>query len=113
MLQDMNPRTPKTHRIMPQTRRRGNRRYRALVYWFAVLMVAVFGTIAADGLHKGAGIPYVVSTVFFALAVAVIFFVWHRSEGTLSTHSITPSPARPSTGPRCWPPSRSGLPPAT
>jgi uncharacterized membrane-anchored protein len=64
-------------------------RYRAPVYWFAVLMVAVFGTMAADGLHKGAGIPYAVSTVMCAVAVAAIFFVWHRVEGTLDIHSIT------------------------
>jgi uncharacterized membrane-anchored protein len=63
--------------------------YRAWVYWFAVLMVAVFGTMAADGLHKGAGIPYAVSTVMCAIAVAAIFFVWHRVEGTLDIHSIT------------------------
>ncbi len=64
------------------------RRYHAPTYWFAVMMVAIFGTIAADGLHKGAGIPYVVSTIAFGLAVAGIFFLWHRSEGTLSIHSI-------------------------
>jgi uncharacterized membrane-anchored protein len=65
------------------------RRYEAPAYWFAVLMVAVFGTMAADGVHKGAGIPYPVSTVFFAFVVAAIFYLWHRSEGTLSIHSIT------------------------
>ncbi len=32
--------------------------YRAPVYWFAVMMVAVFGTMAADGVHDGASIPY-------------------------------------------------------
>jgi uncharacterized membrane-anchored protein len=63
--------------------------YRAPRYWFAVLMVAVFGTMAADGLHKGLGLPYAATTVFYALAVAVIFLVWHRVEGTLSIHSIT------------------------
>jgi uncharacterized membrane-anchored protein len=68
------------------------RQYRAVAYWFAVMMVAVFGTIAADGVHKGAGVPYAVSTLGFAVAVAVIFFVWHRNEGTLSIHSITTLP---------------------
>lgn len=63
--------------------------YRAGPYWFAVLMVAVFGTMAADGLHKGAGIPYAFSTVMCAVAVAIIFFAWHRVEGTLDIHSIT------------------------
>jgi uncharacterized membrane-anchored protein len=65
------------------------REYRAPVYWFAVMMVAVFGTMAADGVHDGAGLPYSVTTPFYALIVAAIFFFWHRSEGTLSIHSIT------------------------
>jgi uncharacterized membrane-anchored protein len=65
------------------------REYRAPVYWFAVMMVAIFGTMAADGVHDGASIPYSITTPVFAIAVATIFFLWHRSEGTLSIHSIT------------------------
>ncbi len=63
--------------------------YRAPVYWFAVMMVAVFGTMAADGVHDGASIPYSVTTPLFVAIVAAIFWRWHRSEGTLSIHSIT------------------------
>jgi uncharacterized membrane-anchored protein len=65
------------------------RSYRAPVYWFAVLMVAVFGTMVADGVRDGAGLSYAVTTPVFAVVVAVVFFRWHRSEGTLSIHSIT------------------------
>jgi uncharacterized membrane-anchored protein len=64
------------------------RRYSAPVYWFAVMMVAVFGTMAADVLHAGLGIPYVVSTLFYAVVLGAVFWLWHRSEGTLSIHSI-------------------------
>lgn len=64
------------------------RRYIAGVYWFAVMMVAVFGTMAADGLHVALGVPYVASTAFYAVALAVVFTLWHRSEQTLSIHSI-------------------------
>jgi uncharacterized membrane-anchored protein len=63
--------------------------YRAPVYWLAVMMVAVFGTMAADGVHDGAGLSYAVTTPVFAAVVAAIFWRWHRSEGTLSIHSIT------------------------
>jgi uncharacterized membrane-anchored protein len=63
--------------------------YRAPYYWFAVMMVAVFGTMAADGIHDGAGIGYQVTTPVFALITAAIFAWWYRSEGTLSIHSIT------------------------
>ena len=52
------------------------------------MMVAVFGTMAADGIHDGASIPYSVTTPVFAAIVAAIFLVWYRSEGTLSIHSI-------------------------
>src|ERR1700754_2366896 len=63
--------------------------YRAPVYWFAVMMVAVFGTMAADGVKDGLGLSYAITTPFFALVVAAIFYRWYRSEGTLSIHSIT------------------------
>jgi uncharacterized membrane-anchored protein len=64
------------------------RQYRAWIYWFAVDMVAVFGTMVADGMHVELGIPYTVSTAFFAVALAVIFVLWYRTEKTLSIHSI-------------------------
>jgi uncharacterized membrane-anchored protein len=65
------------------------REYRAAIYWFAVMMVAIFGTMMADGIHDGASIPYALTTPVFAIVVAVMFVFWHRSEGTLSIHSIT------------------------
>jgi uncharacterized membrane-anchored protein len=64
-------------------------RYRAPYYWFAVMMVAIFGTMAADGIHDGAGIGYPITTPLFAVVTAMIFAWWYRSEGTLSIHSIT------------------------
>jgi uncharacterized membrane-anchored protein len=64
------------------------RRYVAWVYWLAVVMVAIFGTMAADVVHIVLGIPYLVSTVFFSIVLAVIFVVWYISEKTLSIHSI-------------------------
>lgn len=63
-------------------------RYHAPTYWFAVAMVAVFGTIVADVLHVATGLSYWVTTAFYAAAVAAIFLRWYRSEGTLSIHHI-------------------------
>lgn len=65
------------------------RRYIPWVYWLAVLLVSIFGTMAADVLHVIAGVPYLVSTGVFAAALAAVFVVWWRSERTLSIHSIT------------------------
>ena len=64
-------------------------RYSAWIYWAAVVMVSVFGTMCADVLHVAFGVPYVVSTAFFAVALAAVFVLWYRVEGTLSIHSIT------------------------
>jgi uncharacterized membrane-anchored protein len=64
------------------------KRYIPWVYWLAVVMVSVFGTMAADVLHIGLGIPYVVSTTFFAVTLAIIFVMWYGREKTLSIHSI-------------------------
>lgn len=64
------------------------RRYVAWIYWLAVVMVAIFGTMAADVMHVVLGIPYLVSTVFFLIVLAIIFSAWYASERTLSIHSI-------------------------
>jgi uncharacterized membrane-anchored protein len=63
-------------------------RYKAPLYWFTVLMVAVTGTMAADGVHVVLGVPYAVSTAFFSVVLALLFVAWFRAEGTLSIHSI-------------------------
>ena len=63
--------------------------YRPTVYWLAVTMVAVFGTVAADGVHVALGVPYAVSTLFWAVVVATVLWWWYRSEGSLSIHSVT------------------------
>ena len=65
------------------------RRYVAWTYWLAVALVSVFGTMVADGVHVALGIPYFVSSMFFAVVLAAIFGVWYASEKTLSIHSIT------------------------
>ena len=64
------------------------RRYLAWTYWFAVVMVGVFGTMAADVLHVGLGVPYFASATLYGLALAAVFVTWQRSEKTLSIHSI-------------------------
>ena len=65
------------------------RRYNAFAYWSAVMMVAIFGTMAADVVHHQLGVSFGMSSLYCALAVAATFWVWHRSENTLSIHSIT------------------------
>lgn len=64
------------------------RRYIAWTYWLAVAMVGVFGTMAADALHVGAGVPYQLSSGLYAFVLLAVFVTWQRTEGTLSIHSV-------------------------
>lgn len=64
------------------------RRYIPWIYWLAVVMVSIFGTMAADVLHVGLGIPYIVSTTIYVILLALVFLVWYLCERTLSIHSI-------------------------
>ncbi|MGF7236726.1 MAG: hypothetical protein ACQSGP_17455 [Frankia sp.] len=66
--------------------RRG--RYGARTYWFTVVMVGIFGTMAADVLHVAVGVPYTVSTIFYAVVLISVFVAWRSTEHTLSIHSI-------------------------
>lgn len=62
--------------------------YVTRTYWFAVAMVATFGTMAADSLHQFLGISYAITTPFFGIVLALVFWRWWANEGTLSIHTI-------------------------
>lgn len=64
------------------------RHYVSWIYWVAVSIVAVVGTMGADGMHLILGIPYWATSSFWLIVLAVLFFVWYRLEHTLSIHSI-------------------------
>ncbi|HEY3942492.1 MAG TPA: hypothetical protein VGL60_08405 [Acidimicrobiales bacterium] len=64
------------------------RRYVAWSYWLAVAGVGVFGTMAADVLHVGFHVPYVASSVLYAVILGAVFVAWYRTEATLSIHTI-------------------------
>ena len=67
----------------------GTRRYRPFAYWFLAYAIAIFGTGVADFLHLDVKIPYAGTTLLWAVVLAGVFWVWYRSEGTLSIHSIS------------------------
>jgi uncharacterized membrane-anchored protein len=64
------------------------RRYVALAYWSLAYAIAIFGTGVSDALHLFVGIPYAGTTLLWAVVLALVFWLWYRSEGTLSIHSI-------------------------
>lgn len=64
-------------------------RYRPWAYWLAVVMVGVFGTMAADVVHVVLRVPYLVSSIGYAAVLAAVFLTWWRVEGTVSMHEVT------------------------
>jgi uncharacterized membrane-anchored protein len=65
------------------------RRYFAPAYWSLAFAIAIFGTGVSDTLHLVVGIPYAGTSLLWAIVLAVVFWQWNRSEGTLSIHSVT------------------------
>jgi len=65
------------------------RRYLPAPYWLAVVLISVVGTLITDNLVDNFHVPLIVTTVFFAVALAATFAGWYGSEGTLSIHTIT------------------------
>jgi uncharacterized membrane-anchored protein len=66
-----------------------SRRYSAVTYWFLALAIATAGTGVADTMHLVFGMPYALTSLFWVLVLATIFYLWDRSEHTLDIHSIT------------------------
>ncbi len=64
------------------------RRYVPVVYWVAVVLISVVGTLITDNLTDNFGVSLVTTTIVFSIALAVIFVAWYLSERTLSIHTI-------------------------
>jgi uncharacterized membrane-anchored protein len=67
-------------------------RYVPAVYWLAVVLISVVGTLLTDQLTDHLGVPLWLSTSVFAVLLVVVFGIWYAREGTLSIHSIVTRP---------------------
>ena len=63
-------------------------KYVAGIYWLVVILISVAGTLVTDNLTDNFGVPLQTTTVIFSICLALTFIAWHKSEGTLSIHSI-------------------------
>jgi uncharacterized membrane-anchored protein len=63
-------------------------RYIAPVYWLAVVLISVTGTLLTDNMVDNWGVSLLTSTICFSLALIATLVVWHRVEGTLSIHTV-------------------------
>ncbi len=70
-------------------------RYVPGIYWLAVVLISVVGTLVTDNLTDAHGVALWLSSTVFALLLAGVFGVWFAREGTLSIHSIN-TPTRES-----------------
>jgi uncharacterized membrane-anchored protein len=64
------------------------KKYIPSVYWIAVVLISVVGTLITDNLTDHLGISLFTTTIVFALILAIVLFVWYKFEKTLSIHEI-------------------------
>jgi uncharacterized membrane-anchored protein len=64
------------------------RGYIPSIYWLAVVLISVVGTLFSDNLVDNLGVSLWTTTAIFGAGLIVSFVVWWRSEHTLSIHSI-------------------------
>jgi uncharacterized membrane-anchored protein len=68
------------------------RQYVPGVYWLAVVLISVVGTLLTDNLTDGHNVPLWISTTVFGVLLAAVFGIWYSRERTLSIHSIVTTP---------------------
>src|SRR6478609_8611933 len=64
------------------------RRYVPSIYWLAVVLISIVGTLITDNLTDNLGVSLVTTTIAFSIVLAVVFAIWWASERTLSIHTI-------------------------
>ena len=65
-----------------------SKKYTPWIYWLAVVLISVVGTLITDNLTDNLGVSLEVTTTVFAIALAITFAVWYAKEKTLSIHKI-------------------------
>jgi uncharacterized membrane-anchored protein len=64
------------------------RTYRAGVYWLAVALISIVGTLVSDNLTDNMGVALETTTTVFSIALVIVFAAWYRTERTLSIHHV-------------------------
>ncbi|MAQ36559.1 MULTISPECIES: hypothetical protein [Thioclava] len=64
------------------------RRYVPAVYWSAVVLISIVGTLITDNMTDNLGIPLIDSTIGFTILLGATFAAWFASERTLSIHEV-------------------------
>ncbi|WP_339242999.1 hypothetical protein [Paenibacillus sp. FSL F4-0243] len=64
-------------------------KYVPALYWLAVVLISVVGTLITDNLVDNLGVSLETTTIVFSVLLILTFGVWYASQKTLSIHSIT------------------------
>jgi len=64
------------------------RKYVPGIYWLAVVLISVVGTLVSDNLVENYGVTLETTTIVFAAILACVFASWYAVERTLSVHTI-------------------------
>ncbi len=63
-------------------------KYKPSIYWLAVVLLSVVGTLITDNLTDNFGVPLTTTSIIFSAILALVFTMWYKVEKTLSIHSI-------------------------
>jgi len=64
------------------------KKYVPPLYWLAVVLISIVGTLITDNLTDNFGVSLITTTAIFSIALAAVFAAWYLTEKTLSVHSI-------------------------
>jgi uncharacterized membrane-anchored protein len=65
-----------------------SKKYIPGIYWLAVVLISIVGTLIIDNLTDKLGIPLMYTTIIFTITLSIVFAVWYKKEKTLSIHTI-------------------------
>lgn len=62
--------------------------YRPYLYWFTIIASTTVGTTLADFVDRSLGIGYIGGSTVLLSFVLLCLWVWYKSEGSISPHSV-------------------------
>ena len=64
------------------------KKYIPSIYWLAVVLLSIVGTLITDNLTDKLRVPLETTTIIFSVALVLTFTIWYIIEKTLSVHAI-------------------------
>ncbi|MEP6616823.1 MAG: hypothetical protein ABJA57_09605 [Ginsengibacter sp.] len=65
-----------------------SKRYSPAIFWLAVVLLSIVGTLISDNLVDNLGVSLTTTTLLFGGALIVVFITWYATEKSLSVDNI-------------------------